>query len=308
MGAAGGSQLDTSGPSIRTARIARHAILVAFVCLAPAVSCAPGGAAPDGQPSPAAGEMAPTSHVLTHSPLARCTSDQAPTGGAAPTRLRVASWNMHAARSAPLEAIAAELQAMEVDIVALQEVDYRVRRTGFRDQPSELAAALNLHYAFAASVEWDEGDYGLAVLSRWPLAEVHRHRLDATEAWEPRIVLEVTVCAGGRPLRMFNHHADIRHVPRQRNLAELKAIVEPILGDGVVVLGDLNEGPTAPGVRALLEAGLVDVGAEDNVHTAAGGRIDYVLVDEPLARTMRSTQVWRTDKSDHHAVLADFDW
>ena len=154
--------------------------------------------------APAAGRPvrapAEPSDLLTHSPLAACRTGDAPLADA-PTRSRVATWNIRAARSAPVDAIAAELRAMQADVIALQEVDVRMRRTGFVDEPVALASALGFHHVFAASIKWDEGDYGLAVLSRWPLAEVRRHRLDATAAAEPRIVLEVTVCAGGRPLR-----------------------------------------------------------------------------------------------------------
>ena len=146
------------------------------------------------------------------------------------------------------------------------------------------------------------------MVSRWPLVAVRRHRLDATEAGEPRIVLEVTVCASGRALRVFNHHADVRRRSRQSGLARLRELVAPHVGGGVVVLGDFNDGPTRDGVRSLLDAGLVDVGAEQNRPTTAGGRIDYLLVDSLLATRVQSTQVWPTRKSDHHALITEFDW
>ncbi len=261
----------------------------------------------DGQPSsPPVRGTAPTSDVLTHSPLAQCTPGQRPRGGQ--NRLRVATWNIQAARSASLDDIAAELQAMQADVMALQEVDLRARRTGFTDQPQALAKALAAHYVFAASIKWDGGDYGLALLSRWPLVEVRRHRLELAEYGEPRIVLEVTVCARGRPLRLFNHHAAVGRRSREIGLAQLRALVVPHAGSGVVVLGDLNDFPTAPGVKALLDAGLLDAGAEENASTAGGGRIDYVLVDTPLASRLRSTKLWPTKKSDHHALIAEFEW
>ncbi len=247
------------------------------------------------------------SDLLTHSTLGACATGDAPAADA-PTRSRIATWNIRAARSAPVDAIAAELRAMQADVIALQEVDVRMRRTGFVDEPAALATALGFHYVFAASIKWDEGDYGLAVLSRWPLTAVRRHRLDVTAAAEPRIVLEVTVCAGGRLLRVFNHHADRRAASRNAGFAELRAIVQAGVGQGILVLGDFNEHPDAPGVRSLIDAGLVDLGAEGNVHTADHGRIDYLLADGPLARLTSAARVWPTDKSDHDAVLADVEW
>ncbi len=244
------------------------------------------------------------SDLVTHSTLAECNTAVAD----APRRSRVATWNIRAARSASVDAIAEEMRAMQADVIALQEVDVRMRRTGFVDEPAALATALGFHYAFAASIKWDEGDYGLAVLSRWPLTEVRRHRLDFSVAAEPRIVLEVAVCAGRRQLRIFNHHADGRVASRDAGFAELKGIMQADVGHGILVLGDFNAHADAPGVRSLVEAGLVDLGAEHNVSTFDTGRIDYLLADGPLARLASIARVWPTDKSDHHAVLADFEW
>ena len=244
--------------------------------------------------------------MLTHSPLVTCGSGEARSSDA-PQRLRVASWNIRAAQSAPVEMLAAEMKAMEADIFALQEVDVGTRRGNFVDQPGGLAAALGFQYVFAASIEWDEGHYGLAVISRWPLIKVQRHRLDSTPEAEPRIVLEASVCAGGRPLHMFNLHADRRANSRALGLAHLKRIVEGEVGRGILVIGDLNEYPDAPGVGSLIQAGLVDLSAT-SPNTVSVGRVDYLLVDQPLARIASPARVWATDKSDHHALLTDHEW
>jgi endonuclease/exonuclease/phosphatase family metal-dependent hydrolase len=249
--------------------------------------------------------VAELSDLLAHPPLTGCGG---PTGPAdAPRRLRVATWNIRAARSAPVDAIADELRAVQADIVALQEVDVRTRRGGFVDQPLALATALGVQHAFAASIKWDGGDYGLAVLSRWPLTDVRRHRLEFTPGAEPRIVLEVTVCAGGRPLRLFNHHADRRIASRALGFAGLKRLLQAEVGRRILLAGDLNEYADGPGVRSLIDAGLVDLGAGPGQSTNSG-RVDYLLADGPLARLASPGRLWPTDKSDHHAVVVDLDW
>ena len=249
------------------------------------------------------------SDLLTHSPLVACRKGDA-RGADAPARkrLRIASWNIRAAQSAPVDMLAAELRAMEVDVVALQEVDVRTRRGNFVDEPGELAAALGFHYVFAASIKWDEGHYGLAVLSRWPLTRVKRHRVDSTPEAEPRIVLDATVCVGGRTLHVLNHHADRRTESRALGFASLRQIVKDDIGHGILILADLNEYPDAPGIRSLIEEGFIDLSAMDTVNTGGTGRIDYLLADAPLARLASPARVWPTDKSDHHAILADLEW
>lgn len=291
--------------------IVSHQAMLPLI-LALAIGATGVSAVQDGTPGPQAPRRArrlpaEPSDLLSHSSLAACTAGDVRVGDKL-TRARIATWNIRAALSAPVDEIAGELRAMQADVIALQEVDVRTRRSGFIDEPAALATALGFHYVFAASIKWEGGDYGLAVLSRWPLTNVRRHRLDSTPAAEPRIILEVTVCTGGRPLHLFNHHADGRVISRNAGFEELKRIVRADVGQGIVVLGDFNEYPDGPGVRGLIEAGLVDLGAEGDEKTFDSGRIDYLLADGPLARTTSTARVWPTDKSDHHAVLIDVEW
>jgi endonuclease/exonuclease/phosphatase family metal-dependent hydrolase len=285
-------------------------IAAALLIVAAALSVSLARPGQDGQPPQTVRRpriVTELSELLTHSPLAQCRQSEARTAnGAKP--LRVGTWNIRAAQSAPVDMLAAEIRAMQVDVLALQEVDVRTRRGGFVDEPVELATALGLNYVFAASIKWDEGHYGLAVLSRWPLVNVERHRVNSTPEAEPRIVLDVTVCAAGRPLHVLNHHADRRTASRALGFADLRRIVKDDFGRGILVLGDLNEYPDAPGVRSLIDAGLVDLGADGTVNTVGTGRVDYLLADPPLARISSIARVWTTDKSDHHAVLADLAW
>jgi endonuclease/exonuclease/phosphatase family metal-dependent hydrolase len=282
-----------------------------------AISVSPARSRQDAQPAPTPTPaprrpriIAELSNLLTHSPLTACRKNDARVADA-PTPLRIATWNIRAAQSAPVDVLGAEIRAMQADLIALQEVDVRTRRGSFVDEPVELAKILGFHYVFAASIKWDEGHYGLAVLSRWPLTKVRRHRLDGSPEAEPRIVLDVTVCAGGRPLRVLNHHADRRTVSRALGFANLRRIIKDDVGRGLLVLADLNEYPDAPGIRSLIGDGFIDLGAAATVNTVGTGRVDrvdYVLADGPMARLASPARVWPTDKSDHHAVLADLNW
>ncbi len=247
------------------------------------------------------------SDALVYSPLGTCDAVDS-LAPHTPERVRIATWNIRAALSAPVDAIASELASMQADVVALQEVDLRTRRSGFVDQPEVLANALGFHYVFAASIKWDEGDYGLAVLSRWPIMKFQRHRLDSATATEPRIVLEATICADGQPLHLFDHHADGWVGSREMGFAELKDLVQPYMGRGFLVMGDFNEQPDGPDVRNLLGAGLTDLGAELGLRTENRRRIDYLLTDPTLARRASPARVWPTDKSDHYAMLANLEW
>ena len=121
-------------------------------------------------------------------------------------------------------------------------------------------------------------------------------------------MLDATVCVGGRSLHILNHHADRRTESRALGFASMRQIVKDDIGHGILILADLNEYPDAPGVRSLIEGGFIDMAATDAANTASTARIDYVLADAPLARLISPARVWPTDKSDHHAIVADLEW
>jgi endonuclease/exonuclease/phosphatase family metal-dependent hydrolase len=246
-----------------------------------------------------------TAGTLKHSALHTC----GPAVGTRPVQtIRVATWNIHSARSAPLAQIADDIRQTGADVIALQEVDRHARRTGSVDQAVTLAAMLEFHYAYAASVQLGGGDYGLAVLSRWPLTDVVRHRVGPAGDGEPRIILEVVVCALGRRLRLLNHHADTSPAARQQNLAGLNDVVRARNGDPTIVLGDFNSRPDDHGIRALLDSGFVDPAAGPDTPTNGEGRIDYLLVDRSLAEAVQDSRVWKSSRSDHDALVAALTW
>lgn len=233
-------------------------------------------------------------------PLAPCQAD-APV----PARVRVATWNISAARLGGLDAIEAGLRQLDADVVLLQEVDVGVRRTGGVDQPRRLGEALGMQHAFAASVPFDGGDFGMAVLTRLPLSRALRVSLESDGGYEDRIALDVTACAGPIGLRVVDVHADFVASTNERNLVELAEHVGPVAPWPTVIGGDFNAPPDAPGVRALLEhTGAVDLFAgRDPSPTRAGERIDYLLASPSLDAAVVSVGHGGTSEVSDHAPL-----
>ncbi len=90
-------------------------------------------------------------------------------------RLRVMTYNIHHA-----EGIDGRLDVKRIvdlicrhgaDIVALQEVDRGTERVGQRDLLAELSEATGLHKAFAKTLDYQGGDYGIGILSRFRILE-----------------------------------------------------------------------------------------------------------------------------------------
>lgn len=220
--------------------------------------------------------------------------------------LRLATYNIKAARDSSLEDIAAVLKDLDADVIALQEVDRLVERSGSVDQAGELAAALEMRYVYSASRVRESGDYGVALLSRLPIANAARAMLPSFGSFEPRSAVIADVCAGGgETVRVIGTHIDLNPFVAGQQHSALSELAAPFVGEGVVVMGDFNATDADPGLAALFDTPLADLGSLDDVPTCAGRRIDFVLADDPLAARALDASVVTSDASDHFPVVVE---
>ncbi len=229
--------------------------------------------------------------------------------------LRVLSYNIHHGEGVDgkldLERIARVILSAEPDLVALQEVDCKTKRTLFVDQPAELARLTNMAVIFGDNIPYQGGRYGNAVLSRLPVARSENHPLQSFYDGEQRGVLEVEVDLPNNlpSLLLFATHLDYRDKSPER-LVSARQINELIASRGdqsALLVGDLNADPWSCAMRELSKQW-----RRSNrriLPTYPSGRackqIDYVMFHPANRWRVIETCVLReTTASDHRPVLA----
>jgi len=233
-----------------------------------------------------------------------------------PLIVRVLSYNIHHGEGVDgvfdLERLARIILSVEPDLVALQEVDRATTRSSGVDQVTELGRLTGLQAAFGKAMDFADGGYGNAVLSRWPLLEIENHILPAGEGHEPRVALAVRVGIGesGREILFIGTHLDHTRDPTDR-MAQAGRINELLLPDAglpMILAGDLNAIPESEAMSVLLEA-WTDAAVNDPEPTSPsddpGRRIDYVLYRP--ANDWRVVEVRVVEEkvaSDHRPLLA----
>ena len=232
--------------------------------------------------------------------------------------VRVVTYNIHHGQGTDgifdLARIAGLIVRTQPDLVALQEVDERTDRSAGVNQLEVLAQSTGMHAAYGKTMDYGGGEYGVAVLSRWPLLSTDNEPLPSSPDREPRTTLTVRVRAGdaGPMIQFTCTHFDQGRDPQDRqaqaeavNRQQARADVPAILA------GDMNARPTTDVMHTLEQQWTTAVPADDQTigSPLRSFGSDYVL--------FRPAGVWRLvdakiidDRvaSDHRPVFAALEW
>jgi endonuclease/exonuclease/phosphatase family metal-dependent hydrolase len=231
----------------------------------------------------------------------------------APATVRVLTYNIHHGEGVDgkldLSRIARVIKEAKPDLVALQEVDCQVDRSGRVNQPTELARLTGMEVVFGDNIALQGGTYGNAVLSRFPLTRHQNHLLPRLDDGEQRGVLEVEFQpTGGAKLLLLATHLDHRR-PDGERLASAKKIGELIDQHGTtpaILAGDLNAEPDSAVLKEVLTRWTNT--APKPLPTIPVARpqrqIDYVLVRPAEQwRVVQAQVLEESVASDHRALL-----
>lgn len=203
-----------------------------------------------------------------------------------------------------LKRTAAVLKSLDADLIALQEVDSVCARSGSVDQAAELGQMLGMNHAFGKFMAYDGGSYGMAVLSRFPILDIHRHLLP--EGAEPRCALEVIVeLPGKKPLSFVSIHHD--WTKENLRIPQVSALISALESrqHPIILAGDFNTLRSAPSFELLQAAGfLMD---EEKAATFPANEpkqeIDYILL-RGFAKAARVSVFDEKMASDHRPIYA----
>lgn len=216
--------------------------------------------------------------------------------------MRVATFNVHhcAGRDGvvDMEKTVAAIKATGAELVALQELDRFMDRSGRIDQPDELARRLDMEVAFFPTLRRGDGEYGIAIAApRGTLSEAHYVPLPRVDIEEPRGAITAEWNGTG----IVCTHLSTAPGPLRIQTGALAAIANGMDGP-VAVLGDLNQGArtltpfTRFGYRGAFGHGTLP-------RRFPRRQIDHILVGRGL-EIERSWTIPST-ASDHLPLVAD---
>ncbi len=266
-----------------------------------------------------------TTIVLLAFATAGCSSSKLATTG---STIRVMTWNVHHAegldKKIDIDRIAKIILSVKPDVVALQEIDRGVERSGKVDIITKLADLTDMTYAFGKTIDFQGGEYGNAFLTRFPILEEHNLQYRSIRPGEQRGLLQLVLDIRGEEIVVANTHLESRadDSARSSSVGELRTTLKGYASRPVVVCGDFNDLPESR-VISVLKKDFIDSWAQVDRRegftfpsNAPNKRIDYILVlnnakpdSASAAVQLRpySARVLQSDASDHLPLLVEFE-
>ncbi|RJP20799.1 MAG: endonuclease [Candidatus Omnitrophota bacterium] len=224
-------------------------------------------------------------------------------------QLRVLTYNIHHGEGMDgrfdYERLAKVILSEKPDVVAVQEVDRKTQRASGVDQAELLGKLTGMNSAYGRAMYYSGGEYGEAILSRFPIGEAKFHPLPFTTGREPRTALVAQIKPdNGLPEFLFAgthlcHQSEELRTDQARQINSLL----PETGEMPVILaGDLNSRTGSSTMQELLDKRWIDA-------TKTISRIDYILLrpNDPW-QVVEVKNIEERVASDHLPVLAVLEW
>ncbi|HYG99654.1 MAG TPA: endonuclease/exonuclease/phosphatase family protein [Terriglobales bacterium] len=226
--------------------------------------------------------------------------------------LKVLTYNIHHGNppSKPgaidIKAIAKVISESGADLVGLQEVDVHTNRAGKDlNEAAELAKLTGMNFYFAKSIDYDGGDYGLAILSKFPILHGETLLLPL-QGGESRAMGVVTVePTPGKKILFATTHLDLK---AHNRVLQVNFIREYYANKNLptILCGDFNAFPDSETISSLDEMFRRSAIASGLTFpmNKPDREIDYVMFRPADKFTVKSHVVVPEEyASDHRPVL-----
>lgn len=231
-----------------------------------------------------------------------------------PFRLKVMSFNV--CRSGELTQysvvpFANLIRQYQPDFIALQELDYKTTRNTGIDFATKLGAALGMFPVFGRAIFYQGGEYGLAVLSKYPFLSVKTELLPSPAGTKEQRAILITEIRlpSGQDIRFASTHLD--HSTDVVGSEMARALNNFLLKNDmpIIVGGDFNARPETGTIANEMQPWKRFCNNDPTSPNNPTSKIDYLFgYPKEKCRTISYQVIARTGISDHCPIVAEIEF
>lgn len=209
-----------------------------------------------------------------------------------------------------LDVIAEVITKTNPDLVALQEVDFKTNRAKKYDLVTEIGWRTKMMPLFGKAMNYDGGEYGEGILSKYTFSQSRNVALPYTKGNEPRAALEVTTTLPSADTITFvATHLD--HLADEKDrVSQAKKINEVFAKNNkpTILAGDLNAIPGSTPINILEKIWKPSYDKNNIAYTYPSNnptsKIDYIMFyPKKKWRIIETKVIKNAVASDHCAYM-----
>ncbi|MBQ1256370.1 MAG: endonuclease/exonuclease/phosphatase family protein [Clostridia bacterium] len=232
--------------------------------------------------------------------------------------MRLMTYNIQSGRDAykklDLSACEKTIREFSPDILALNEVRMKTLDVGDTEQAKVLAENLDMNFFFAKAIDFNGGEYGIALLSKFPIIRAEGIPVPSLpeekreKRYEDRVLLKAELDVNGKTVYAFVSHFGLSNAERVSATdlfeSEIKKISAP-----AIFMGDLNMRPDDKLVERIKKY-IADLSENESFMThhtlTLEDRIDYIFASDHFACEKIFSPF--SLASDHLPIVAEVDF
>lgn len=201
-----------------------------------------------------------------------------------------------------LDRIHTVIAQFNADVVAMQEVDRFMLRSGYVDQVAQLARNLQMDWRYAASIRHGRSEYGNAILSRYRVVEDEVIFFPGER--ERRSMLKVKLNTDIGSLEVMTTHLGVTERDRIRQVPMLISQLTKVKTQAIL-MGDFNMESNHDLMAGICRLGWqeVELGSANAGTVIGGGTIDHILTRG--IQNVNKAYAFATIASDHSPVVVE---
>lgn len=236
-------------------------------------------------------------------------------------KLRVITYNIHHGqgmdKKIDIVRIGDLLMDNKADLAALQEVDRGVERSDKIDIMQLLKEQTGMQMAFGKNIDFQGGDYGNGILSKYKIDTVKNYHYKMMREGEQRGLLQAVIDINGETIVFMDTHTGDKNNETEKlmNADEIIAALKDYPGMPVILCGDFNDRPGSK-MHEKLKEHFIDV--REFLNSEAGysfpsvnpdRRIDYIYISKEALKWLKplSIKCIQSEASDHLPVITEFE-
>lgn len=200
-------------------------------------------------------------------------------------------------RIAHIDSIAQVLGELDPDIIALQEVPKNRYNAEVKDFLEALAERMEMNWAWGAHGYNDPtgiypvyGEWGNAILSKFPIEAIHNEQVDYVNQWEKRSLMDATLRLNDTLLLSA---ISLHHLPNAMSVPNTISYLKSNNQD-FILMGDFNR---TGNIEEFTEINLSDVDSMHILHA-----IDRIFIDKSSFNLVEIGQVTKWQGLSDHPI------